>query len=67
MSRNVKTMDPTRLRYNGFEPVAVFSYSKRFPGEFVCTKPGEGRVPRRFVSILISSALVYTDGEMELK
>ena len=40
--------------------------SKRFPGEFVCTKRLNGRTARRFISILTSSALAYTDSAMEL-
>ena len=40
----------------------VFSHSKLPVSSFLQT----GRVPRRFVLILISSALAYTDGEIEL-
>ena len=44
----------------------MFSDTKPFPGEFVCTKNVKGRTFRRIVSILISFALAYTDSEMEL-
>ena len=40
--------------------------SKHPVHEFVCTKRRNGRTARRIVSILISSALAYTDSEMEL-
>ena len=47
----------------GLSQPYVFSDSKRFLGEFVCSSK-EKDAPWRFVSILFASA--YTDGEMEL-
>ena len=73
MSKSLKTNDlslscfrPTHQNSRIAEVKFVFTLRFKTSGGFVCTKRLNGRTTRRFVSILISSALAYTDSEMEL-